>query len=73
MVGFLARPIAFLLMCDMLTSILLVHLGNGFFVPAGIEFVMTLAAAALAIAVAGAGVASARPRPGGPEAPITLS
>ena len=38
--GFLARPIAFLLMCDMLTSILVVHLGNGFFVPDGIEFVV---------------------------------
>jgi putative oxidoreductase len=57
-VGFLTRPIAFLLMCDMLTSILLVHLGNGFFVPAGIELVMTLAAASLAIAVGGAGTAS---------------
>ena len=53
--GIFARPIAFLLMCDMLTAIYLVHFGNGFFVPRGIELVMTLAAAALAIAVGGAG------------------
>lgn len=57
--GLFARPIAFLLMCDMLGAILLVHLGNGFFVPAGIELVMTLAAGALAVAVGGAGVMSA--------------
>src|SRR6187455_503286 len=28
--GILARPIAFLLMCEMLTAIYLVHFGNGF-------------------------------------------
>ena len=56
--GILARPIAFLLMCEMLTAIYLVHFGNGFFVPRGIELVMTLAAAALAIAVGGAGSVS---------------
>src|SRR5262245_40609179 len=56
--GFFARPIAFLLMCDVLGALFLVHLGNGFFVPKGIELVMTLAAAALAIAVGGAGSVS---------------
>ena len=57
--GLFARPIGFLLMCDMLTAIYLVHLGNGFFVPRGIELVMTLAAGALAIAIGGAGAVSA--------------
>ena len=58
-VGLFARPIAFLLMCDVLGALFLVHLGNGFFVPRGIELVMTLAAATLAIAVGGAGTLSA--------------
>ena len=58
-VGIFARPIAFLLMCDVLGALFLVHLGNGFFVPRGIELVMTLAAASLAIAVGGAGTLSA--------------
>ena len=57
--GFLARPIAFLLMCDVLGALFLVHLGNGFFAPRGIELVMTLAAGALAVAVGGAGAVSA--------------
>jgi putative oxidoreductase len=57
--GLFARPIAFLLMCDVLVALFLVHLGNGFFVPRGIELVMLLAAAALAIAVGGAGAVSA--------------
>lgn len=57
--GLFARPIALLLVCDALGAIFLVHLGNGFFVPAGIEFVMTLAAGAAAIAVGGAGTLSA--------------
>ena len=58
--GFFARPIAFLLMCDVLTALFLVHLKNGFFVgKGGVELVMTLAAAALAIAVAGPGTLSA--------------
>ncbi|HKP31013.1 MAG TPA: DoxX family protein [Gemmatimonadales bacterium] len=57
--GLLARPIAFFLMCDVLTALFLVHLGNGFFVPRGIELVMTLAGGALAIALGGAGAVSA--------------
>ena len=57
--GLFARPVAFLLMCDVLTALFLVHLGNGFFVPRGIELVMTLAGGALAIALGGAGVVSA--------------
>ncbi len=54
--GLFTRPIAFLLVCDMLGAIVLFHMRNGFFVPGGIEFVMTLAAAATALAVAGGGV-----------------
>lgn len=54
--GLFTRPIAFLLVCDMLGAIVLFHIKNGFFVPGGIEFVMTLAAAAAALAVAGGGV-----------------
>jgi putative oxidoreductase len=57
--GLLARPIAFLLMCDVFTALILVHRGNGFFAPRGIELVMTLAAGALAIAVGGPGSVSA--------------
>ena len=57
--GLFARPIAFFLVCDMLGAITLVHVRNGFFVPGGVEFVMTLAAGAAAIAVAGPGTLSA--------------
>lgn len=57
--GLFARPIAFLLMCDVLGALFLAHLGNGFFVPRGIELVMLLAASALAIAVGGPGSLSA--------------
>ena len=58
-VGLLARPIAFFLMCDVLTALFLVHIRNGFFAPKGIELVLTLAAGALAIAVGGPGSVSA--------------
>jgi putative oxidoreductase len=58
-VGLFARPIAFLLMCDVLGALFLAHLGNGFFVPRGIELVMLLAAGALALAVGGPGTMSA--------------
>jgi putative oxidoreductase len=57
--GLFTRPIALLLACDMATAIILVHAKNGFFVPGGIEFVMTLGTAALALALGGAGAWSA--------------
>jgi putative oxidoreductase len=57
--GLFARPIAFLLMCDALGALFLVHLGKGFFAPRGIELVLLLATAALAIAVGGPGTLSA--------------
>ena len=50
------RVVAALLAVDMLAALLLVHLGNGFFVDAGgFEFVLTLLAASLFFALAGAG------------------
>ena len=58
-VGLLSRLVAVGLAIDMLGAILLVHLANGFFLPAGYEFVLMLLAASLAIAFAGPGSLSA--------------
>jgi putative oxidoreductase len=54
-IGFGTRIVGLLLACDMLGAIMMVHIKNGFFVPMGVEFVLTLFAAALALALAGAG------------------
>ena len=54
-VGLLSRPVALLLVGDMLGAILFVHGRGGFFVPDGVEFVGMMATAALTIAVAGPG------------------
>lgn len=54
-IGLLTRVAAFGLVVNMLGAIMIVHLANGFFLPMGYEFVLTLLAAALAIAFAGAG------------------
>ncbi|MGH7713192.1 MAG: DoxX family protein [Gemmatimonadaceae bacterium] len=56
--GLLTRLVALGLTIDMLSALFLVHLPNGFFVPNGIEFVLTLAAANAAFVLSGAGAFS---------------
>jgi len=56
--GFGTRIAAALLACDMLGAILLVHGQNGFFLPTGFEFALTLLGASVALAIAGSGSAS---------------
>jgi putative oxidoreductase len=53
--GFLTRPAALLLAVDMLGALSFVHFREGFFLPKGYEFVVTLFGAVAAITVAGAG------------------
>ena len=53
--GLFTRPIALALVGDMLGAIALQHLKGGFWVPNGVEFVMTLGGAAATLALAGAG------------------
>ena len=54
-IGFGTRWAALLLAFDMLVALITVHLPGGFFVPAGIEFVLLLLAATIALALAGGG------------------
>ena len=56
--GAWTRIVAALLAADMLVAILTVHLRGGFFVPDGVEFVLTLFGACLALAGLGAGPCS---------------
>ncbi len=54
-IGLLTRLAAIGLAINMLGAILIVHLKNGFFMPGGYEFPLTLLAANIAIALTGAG------------------
>lgn len=53
--GLLTRLAALGLTANMLGALFLVHLGAGFFLPAGFEFVLLLGGATLALVLAGAG------------------
>ncbi len=57
-VGWSTRIAAALLAVDMLGAILTVHLRQGFFLPKGMEFALTLLVANVALVVGGAGMAS---------------
>ena len=57
-VGLLTRSVAILFVIEMLVAVLKVHLGGGFFLPAGYEFALTLSAASAALALAGPGAAA---------------
>jgi putative oxidoreductase len=49
------RIVAFLLTCDMIGAILLVHMKNGFFAPNGIELALLFGAMCGALVLTGAG------------------
>jgi len=56
--GAWTRIVAAALAADMLVAILTIHAHGGFFVPHGVEFVLTLFAACLTLAALGAGALS---------------
>jgi putative oxidoreductase len=53
--GVLTQLASFALACDVAGAIIFFHAKHGFFVPSGIEFVLSLFAAAVALGLAGAG------------------
>lgn len=53
--GVLTRVAAALLSIDMLVALLAVHLKNGFFVPMGVELVLTLWGGLIALVLSGSG------------------
>lgn len=56
--GLLTRLAALGLAIDMLGAIFIVHLKNGFFLPNGVEFALTLCVSCLGLVIAGAGALS---------------
>jgi putative oxidoreductase len=58
LLGFCTRWAAALLAINMLVAIATVHLPGGFFLPAGVEFALTLCAANVALVLLGSGEAS---------------
>jgi putative oxidoreductase len=68
-VGLLTRLAASGLAATMLGAMVLVHLPAGFFVPNGVEFVLTLFATSVVLALTGAGAWSLDARLAGREAP----
>lgn len=69
--GFLVTPVALLLGVHMLTGIILVHAGNGFYVigpgQGGVEFNLLIISGLLAMILAGPGLAALDSRGGVPE------
>jgi putative oxidoreductase len=65
--GLFVRWAAVPLAVNMLVAMLTVHLPKGFFLPEGVEFVLTLLAACLALALMGGGRASLDARLGRPR------
>ncbi len=53
--GLFTRGAAVLLAIDMAVALIAVHLRNGFFLPGGFEYVLTLLAANIALALSGPG------------------
>lgn len=71
-VGLLTRLASLGLAATMAGAILIVHIGNGFFNPNGVEFPLSLLASTVALALAGAGAYSADALIGRRPAPATV-